>query len=104
MRTILAAVAVLAVVAGLHAAQNDTPVANAAQAGNRAAVKSLLVLAPQTVLMLPVEAWKFSEATPHFPADGMLQGAALEYGLRLYAMEADWARWLVKGIDTRGRR
>ena len=23
--------------------------------------------------------------------------AALEYGLRLYAMEADWARWLAKG-------
>jgi len=27
--------------------------------------------------------------------------AALEYGLRLYAMEADWARWLVKAIDAR---
>jgi hypothetical protein len=45
-----------------------------------AAVKPLLVLAPETVLMLPVEAWKFSEATPHFAADGMLQGAALQYG------------------------
>jgi hypothetical protein len=38
-----------------------------------AAVKPLLVLASETVLMLPVEAWKFSEATPHFAADGMLQ-------------------------------
>ena len=29
--------------------------------------------------------------------DGSFYGrAALEYGLRLYAMEADWARWLVE--------
>jgi DNA-binding PadR family transcriptional regulator len=27
--------------------------------------------------------------------------AALEYGLRMNAMEADWARWLVNAIDTR---
>lgn len=27
--------------------------------------------------------------------------AALEHGLRGYAMEADWARWLVKEIDKR---
>jgi DNA-binding PadR family transcriptional regulator len=27
--------------------------------------------------------------------------AALEYGLRMNAMEADWARWLVKAIDER---
>ena len=30
--------------------------------------------------------------------------AALEYGLRANAMEADWARWLVKAIDKRGRK
>ena len=36
--------------------------------------------------------------------DGSFYGrAALEYGLRLYAMEADWARWLVKAIDQRER-
>ena len=29
--------------------------------------------------------------------------AALEYGLRLYAMEADWARWLIKTIDQRAK-
>ena len=28
---------------------------------------------------------------------------ALEYGLRRAAMEAEWARWLVKGIDKRGK-
>jgi len=27
--------------------------------------------------------------------------AALEYGLRVNAMEAEWARWLVKAIDER---
>ena len=27
--------------------------------------------------------------------------AALEYGLRRAAMEAEWARWLVKAIDKR---
>jgi DNA-binding PadR family transcriptional regulator len=27
--------------------------------------------------------------------------AALEYGLRMSAMEADWAHWLVKAIDER---
>jgi DNA-binding PadR family transcriptional regulator len=29
--------------------------------------------------------------------------AALEYGLRANAMEAEWARWLVKAIDKRTR-
>jgi len=27
--------------------------------------------------------------------------AALEYGLRANAMEADWARWLINAIDKR---
>ncbi|HYB35274.1 MAG TPA: PadR family transcriptional regulator [Mycobacterium sp.] len=27
--------------------------------------------------------------------------AALEYGLRIQAMEAEWARWLIKAIDER---
>ena len=36
--------------------------------------------------------------------DGAFFGrAALEYGLRKGAMEADWARWLVKAIDKRHR-
>ena len=29
--------------------------------------------------------------------------AALEYGLRMYAMEADWARSLVRSIDKRAQ-
>jgi DNA-binding PadR family transcriptional regulator len=34
--------------------------------------------------------------------DGPSYGrAALEYGLRANAMEAEWARWVVKGIDER---
>ena len=34
--------------------------------------------------------------------DGLFYGrAALEYGLRMNAMEADWANWLVNAIDER---
>ena len=37
--------------------------------------------------------------------DGLFYGrAALEHGLRAHAMEADWARWLVKAIDERRRK
>ncbi|MDB4913320.1 MAG: hypothetical protein JWM95_964 [Gemmatimonadetes bacterium] len=43
-------------------------------------VQPLFVLARGTVLLLPAEAWKFSESTPHFSATGMLQGAALDFG------------------------
>jgi len=36
--------------------------------------------------------------------EGLFYGrAALEYGLRLNAMGADWARWVVKAIDKRSR-
>jgi DNA-binding PadR family transcriptional regulator len=36
--------------------------------------------------------------------DGLFFGrAALEYGLRANAMEAEWARWLVEAIDKRAR-
>lgn len=41
---------------------------------------ALLVVAPETVLLLPSEAWKFSDATPRMAADRMLQGAALTFG------------------------
>jgi DNA-binding PadR family transcriptional regulator len=37
--------------------------------------------------------------------EGLFYGrAALEYGLRVNAMEAEWARWLVKAIDKRGQK
>jgi DNA-binding PadR family transcriptional regulator len=37
--------------------------------------------------------------------DSLFYGrAALEYGLRANAMEADWARWVVKDIDRRARK
>jgi DNA-binding PadR family transcriptional regulator len=37
--------------------------------------------------------------------DGLFYGrAALEYGLRMNALEADWARWLVTAIDRRRRK
>jgi hypothetical protein len=40
----------------------------------------LLLLAPDTMLLFPSEAWKFSGATPRVRADGMWQGAALTVG------------------------
>jgi hypothetical protein len=30
-------------------------------------------------------------------------GAALEFGLRRSELEADWARWVVSGIDKRAK-
>jgi DNA-binding PadR family transcriptional regulator len=37
-------------------------------------------------------------------SDGLFYGrAALEYGLRMNSMEAEWAKWLVNAIDERGR-
>jgi DNA-binding PadR family transcriptional regulator len=36
--------------------------------------------------------------------DSFYGRAALEYGLRVCAMEADWARWLVRGIDERAAK
>jgi DNA-binding PadR family transcriptional regulator len=37
--------------------------------------------------------------------DGLFYGrAALEYGLRMNATEADWARWLVNALDERGAK
>jgi hypothetical protein len=37
--------------------------------------------------------------------DGMFYGrAALEYGLQRSAMEAEWARSVIKDIDARGRQ
>jgi hypothetical protein len=40
-----------------------------------------LMLLPNTVvLLMPVEAWEFSDQTPRLSAAGMLQGAVLRYG------------------------
>jgi hypothetical protein len=44
------------------------------------AVRPLFVLVPESVLLFPTEAWKFSDATPRMAADGMLQGAAFAFG------------------------
>ena len=36
--------------------------------------------------------------------DGLFYGrAALEYGLRMNAMQAEWANWLVREMDARER-
>ena len=39
----------------------------------------VLILAPETVLLMPARAWEFSDATPRMAADGMLQGAVLTH-------------------------
>jgi Virulence activator alpha C-term len=37
--------------------------------------------------------------------DGLFYGrAALEHGLRMKAMQAEWANWLVREIDKRTRK
>lgn len=43
-------------------------------------VDPLLVLPSGTTLLLPIEAWEFSDRTPRVPAAGMLQGATLHFG------------------------
>jgi len=40
----------------------------------------LLTLPRGSTLLLPVVAWQFSDSTPRIRADGMLQGAAIEFG------------------------
>ena len=40
----------------------------------------LFTLARNTTLLLPSAAWVFTDSTPRIRADGMLQGAALEFG------------------------
>jgi hypothetical protein len=40
----------------------------------------LFTLARNTTLLLPSTAWVFSDSTPRIRADGMLQGAAIEFG------------------------
>ncbi|MDX2058274.1 MAG: DUF4350 domain-containing protein [Gemmatimonadales bacterium] len=40
----------------------------------------LLHLAPGSLVLVPTVAWQFSDSTPRVPADGMVQGAVLEFG------------------------
>lgn len=40
----------------------------------------LLILAPDSVILMPTEPWQFTTSTPRFPGEGMLQGAALTFG------------------------
>ena len=44
------------------------------------AATPVLLLAPETVVLLPLRAWQFSEDTPRIPGDGMAQGAVLSFG------------------------
>jgi hypothetical protein len=40
----------------------------------------VLRLGDEMVLLMPTEAWRFSQSTPRLSASGMLQGAILEHG------------------------
>jgi hypothetical protein len=40
----------------------------------------IMTLGRGTTLLLPVVAWQFSDSTPRVRADGLLQGAAIEFG------------------------
>lgn len=44
------------------------------------AATPVLLLAPETVVLLPRRAWAFSEDTPRIPGDGMAQGAVMSFG------------------------
>jgi hypothetical protein len=67
---------------GRNAAERITEVRTFTGQAFRATVKvsPILVLAPETVLLLPGQAWRFDEATPRMAANGMLQGAVLTHG------------------------
>lgn len=43
-------------------------------------VEPLLVLGPDTALLMPSVAWQFDEMTPSLPAEGLLQGVVFEHG------------------------
>jgi hypothetical protein len=65
---------------GRNAAERVTEVRTFTGQAFRVTVSAhpILVLAPETVLLMPTAAWKFSEATPRMAADGMLQGGGVD--------------------------
>ncbi len=69
--------------------------------GTKAA--SLMLMADDSVLLLPVVAWEFSSETPHLSAAGMLQGAVLQYGAGRVAMFGEAAMFTAQqaGADRR---
>jgi hypothetical protein len=43
--------------------------------------QALMTLEPGSVVLMPAVAWAFNDSTPRLPGEGLLQGAALAYGL-----------------------
>ena len=60
----------------------------------------LLILAPQAVLLLPAQAWQFSDLTPRRDASGLYQGAALRSGEGRVAIFAEAAMFTVQVISV----
>jgi hypothetical protein len=71
-----------AIVDGRNADERvDSVVTFAGQAFRVVAQAEPLMVVPAGItLLMPVEAWQFSEETPHLSAEGMLQGAVLHHG------------------------
>jgi hypothetical protein len=66
-------------------------------------VRPVMTFGPETVLLMPVEAWRFSQQTPRLSAEGMLQGATLEYGAGRVAVFGEAAMFSAQ-ISARGAR
>lgn len=61
----------------------------------------LFIMPPGVEILLPSEAWEFSERTPRVAADGLLQGAALRVGLGRVAVFGEAAMFTAqRGVDN----
>ena len=65
--------------------------------------RPVMTFGPETVLLMPVEAWRFSQRTPRLSAEGMLQGATLEYGAGRVAVFGEAAMFSAQ-ISSQGGR
>lgn len=63
----------------------------------------LMMLPDDAYMLLPVEAWEFSDATPLIPAGGMLQGALLSHGVGRLAVFGEAAMFSAQ-VTGKGAR
>lgn len=63
-------------------------------------VLPILTLADDTWLLLPIEAWQFSDKTPAISAAGMLQGAVTKYGKGRVAMFGEAAMFTAQSAGA----
>lgn len=67
----------------------------------RAPGADIMVLPPETRVMMPVEAWKFSDSTAAVAGEGLLQGAAFNFGRGRVGVFGEAAMFSAqrKGVD-----